>query len=59
MHCQFSQHFTKNIVQWFNEINKSNFNPGQGEILFGLPDTQDNLSKRFNYTLLFMRNYIY
>ena len=36
VHCQFSQHFIKNIVQWFNETNKTNFNPGQREILLSI-----------------------
>ena len=27
--------------------------------MFGLINPQDNLSRRFNYTLLFMPNYIY
>ena len=34
--CQFSQHFIKNIVQWFNQTNRTNFNLGQREILFGV-----------------------
>ena len=59
IHCQFSQHFIKNIVQWFNETKKTNFNPGQREILFGVLNNQDNTRKRFNYTLLFMQYFIY
>lgn len=56
---QFSQHFIKNIVQWSNQTNKTNFNPGQSEILFGVLINQDNTLKRFNYTLLFMQYFIY
>ena len=56
---QFSQHFIKNIVQWFNQTNKTNFNPGQREILFRVLNNQDNTRKRFNYTFLFMRYFIY
>ena len=59
IHCKFSQHFIKNIVQWLNETNKTNFNPGQREILFGVLNNQDNTRKRFNYTLLFMQYFIY
>ena len=56
---QFSQHFIRNIVQWFNETNRTNFNLGQREIIFGVLNNQDNVRKPFNYTLLFMRYFIY
>ena len=49
-------------VQWFNQTSKTNFNPGQKEILFGVCtvlNKQDNMRKLFNYTLLFMRYFIY
>ena len=57
--CQFSQRFIKKIVQWFNQTNKTNFNPGQRETLFGVLNNQDNTRKLFNYTMLFMRYFIY
>ena len=57
--CQFSQHFIKKIVQWFNQTNKTNFNPGQRETLFGVLNNQDNTRKLFNYTMLFVRYFIY
>ena len=31
--CQFLQCFIKKIVQWFNQTNKTNFNPGQRETI--------------------------
>ncbi|KAK2570047.1 LINE-1 retrotransposable element ORF2 protein [Acropora cervicornis] len=57
--CQFSQRFIKKIVQWFNQTNKTNFNLGQRETLFGVLNNQDNTRKLFNYTMLFMRYFIY
>ena len=57
--CQFSQCFLKKIVQWFNQTNKTNFNPGQRETLFGVLKNQDITRKLFNYTMLFMRYFIY
>lgn len=57
--CQFLQHFIKKIVQWFNQTNKTNFNPGQRETLFGVLNNQGNTRKLFNYTLLFMGYFIY
>ena len=59
IYCNLTQQFTINIVQWFNEVNKCNFNQGLSEILFGVRNTQDNLVKKLNYTLLFLRNHIY
>ena len=53
--CQFLQCFIKKNVQWFNQINKTNFNPGQRETLFGVLNNQDNTRKLFNYTMVFMR----
>ena len=57
--CRFSQRFIKKIVQWFNQTNKTNFNPGQRETLSGVLNNQDNTRKLFNYTMLFMRYFIY
>ena len=57
--CQFTQQFIKTRVQWFNEVNKCNFNLGLKETLFGIRNTREDLVKKLNYTLLFLRNYIY
>ena len=35
----YTQQFIKNIVQWFNEVNKCNFNLGLKEILFEIRNT--------------------
>ena len=58
LYIQFTRQFIKNIVQWFNEVNKCNFNLGLKEILFGIRNTRKNLVKKLNYTLFFRRNYI-
>ena len=59
IHCHFSKHFIENTVLWFNEANHCNFTPGIKEILFGVVNNSNILCKKFNYTLLFTRNYIY
>ena len=53
IYCQFTQQFIINIVQWFNEVNKCNFNLGLKEILFGLRNTREDLVKS-----LIILNYI-
>ena len=59
INCEFSKHFMKNIIHWFNETNHCNFTPGTKEVLFGISNNPNTLNKKFNYTLLSMRYYIY
>ena len=59
IHCHFSKHFIENIIHWFNETNHCNFTPGTKETLFGIHNSSNTLIKKLNYSLLFMRNYIY
>ena len=59
INCEFSKHFMKNIIHWFNETNHCNFTPGTKEALFGISNNPNTLNKKFNYTLLSMRYYIY
>ena len=49
------------VINWFNIENKINFNPSSEERLFGiLSDLHEKvLVRKFNYTMLFMRYYIY
>ena len=47
------------MLQWFNAIHNSTFNPNTEEILFGLPTATNVIKKKLNYTLLFLRYYIY
>ena len=59
--CEFVRSFVKNVIDWFNAVNNSNFSPTIEEKLFGItPGPHDKtLLKKFNYTILFMRFYIY
>ena len=60
--CQFTKSFTqhaKEVLQRFNVNNSSNFILNAKDVLFGLPSASDTLTKKLNYTLLFLRYYIY
>jgi hypothetical protein len=59
--CQFTTSFETKVINWFNETNHSQLNPSIEEKLFGLTTTLYNtaLTRKFNYSMLFMRNYIY
>ena len=59
--CQFVRAFVKTVIHWFNVTNNSQFSPTSEEELFGIlsgPYEKETLRK-FNYTILFMRYYIY
>ena len=53
----------RRVIQWFNNVNYSNLHPSVKEILFGLFSTSSivnkDLLRKFNYTMLYMRYYIY
>jgi len=38
--------FTQEVLQWFNAIHNSTFNPNTEEILFGLPTATDVIKKK-------------
>ena len=59
--CHFVKNFIQRVINWFNIENKINFNPSSEERLFGiLSDLHEKvLVRKFNYTMLFMRYYIY
>ena len=59
--CHFVKNFIQQVINWFNIENKINFNPSSEERLFGiLSDLHEKvLVRKFNYTMLFMRYYIY
>ena len=55
--CEFVKNFVKNVINWFNAVNNSNFTPTMDEKVFGImsgPYDKTPL-KRFNYTTLYMR----
>ena len=59
--CHFVKIFIQRVINWFNIENKINLNPSSEERLFGiLSDLHEKvLVRKFNYTMLFMRYYIY
>ena len=60
IHCHFTKVFTEKVIHWFNEYNRSNFDPSQTkELLFGILNSPGPSCKKLNYALLFMRYYIY
>ena len=62
INCQFTRSFRESVFRWFNSKNNSNLPPSLKESLFGLSETLLNnsrLTAKLNYTLLFMRFYIY
>ena len=59
--CLVTKDFLSKVVQWFNNCNPSSFKPSNQEYLFGIFSNPANreLLKKFNYTLLFARYFIY
>ena len=57
--CQVTKTFTQEVLQWFNENNSSNYILNAEDVLFGLSSASDTLTKKLNYTLRFLRSYIY
>ena len=59
--CAFVKKISHEVISWFNVTNKTHFNPSMEEKLFGVISEQlgKNVTKKFNYTLLFMKYYIY
>ena len=47
------------VLQWFNTENDSEFNLNTEDLLFGIFPSSITLIKKLNYTLLFLRYYIY
>ena len=59
--CRFVISFDTEVNKWFDARNNSKFNRPIEEKIFGLDKGPYNkeLVKKFNYTMLFMRYYIY
>ena len=59
--CTFTKMFMQKVVSWFNKENVCQISPTIEEILFGITaSSQDStILRKFNYTTLFMRHYIY
>ena len=57
--CQCTKSFTQDVLQWFNVENNCNFNLNTEDFLFGLSSVLSVPTKKLNYTLLFLRYFIY
>ena len=59
--CVFVKKFSQEVISWFNVTNSTHFNPSSEEKLFGVTSEPygKTLAKKFNYTLIFMKYYIY
>ena len=60
---QFSKAFQRRVIQWLNNINYTNQHQSVKETLFDLLPTSSIVNKtllrKLNYTMLYMRDYIY
>ena len=59
--CVFTKLFTQNVFDWFNQVNGCQISPTAEETLFGITASSldTTIIRKFNYTALFMRHYIY
>jgi len=59
--CMFTKLFTQKVLSWFNQVNACQISPTTGETLFGITASSHDIAiiRKFNYTTLFMRHYIY
>ena len=57
----FTKLFTQNVLDWFNQVNECLISPTTEETLFGITASSRDTTiiRKFNYTVLFMRYYIY
>ena len=49
------------VLDWFNQVNECQISPSTEEALFGITASSldTTIIRKFNYTTLFMRHYIY
>ena len=59
--CPFTRTFVQKVIQWFNQTNLCQILSTTEEVLFGFFSSTCNarIKKKFNYTTLAMRHYIY
>ena len=61
LNCRFVKIFVNNEIDWFNAANNSKFAPTIEEKLFDIISglSEKEILRKFNYTILFMKHYIY
>ena len=59
--CVFTKLFMQNVLDWFNQVNECQISPSTEETLFGITASSldTTVIRKFDYTTLFMRHYIY
>ena len=59
--CTTTAAFTDQVINWFNNCNGTSFKPNIKEILFATFNysIDQNLARKLNYTLLFLKYYVY
>ena len=57
----FTKLFIQNVLDWFNHVNGCQISLTTEETLFGITASSldTTIIRKFNYTALFMRHYIY
>ena len=59
INCRFTLSFYQKVLQWFNTTYNSTFRLTTEEFLFGIPTACTKFCKKINYTIMFLRYYIY
>ena len=59
INCLYTKTFMQKTIQWFNSKNSCQISPTPVEILFGITSHEKSITRKFNYTSLLMRHYIY
>ena len=59
INCRSTLSFYQKVLQWFNTTYNSTFRLTTEEFLFGIPTAYVTLRKKINYTIMFLRYYIY
>ena len=59
--CMFTRMFTQKVLNWFDQVNACQISPTTEETLFGITASSHDTTiiRKFNYTALIMRHYIY
>ena len=59
--CAFTKLFTQNVLSWFNQVNECQISSTKEETLLDITASSldTTIIRKFNYTALLMRHYIY
>ena len=57
--CVFTKLFMQNVLDWFNQVNECQISPTEETFGITASSLDTTIIRKFNYTTLFMRHYIY